>query len=385
MALRVLRRIKWRIFFRAWHSFQRGSTLDVRLALEVTSFSDGSGSEKCSFRTHRSSLSGTSLDILSGGRLARMAQSFFEIARHADVGTSVNIPKLYLPTFSHSEHPRVIPRSPNTRGTPGAKNAVIVRESSPGIGIATDLTPCDRMSALSSVRLLPLLRCQHAALYAGHSRTLSSVVWRPLARHCSAVKPLQTWNSTREVVLRSPFRLESLSRFSTATKNAQDDDKSKKNTVKQEGQGDKAAKLSEEADSKNKEEDNDFDLPSDPKVSFTRKFYINFKKYWYVMVPVHLVSSSAYFLGFCYLASIGISPVPLLEYLGLFKDYIQTVKDSKFAIIGVALVFQKLAAPIRLITTWYIVRALAWRGKLLTSTEFVALVKQYIRKKIGRN
>lgn len=93
------------------------------------------------------------------------------------------------------------------------------------------------------------------------------------------------------------------------------------------------------------------------------------------------MTSGAYFLFFCFLASKGISPIPLLEKFGLFTEYLKHVKDSQWAIIAVALLFNKLAAPIRLATTLYTVRALARRGKVMTSSEFLPVAKKYVKRK----
>jgi len=124
-----------------------------------------------------------------------------------------------------------------------------------------------------------------------------------------------------------------------------------------------------------KSESVESDFSIDPSKSLFQRFNENLRKYWYVMVPVHIVTSGGYFIGFCYLAWLGVSPVPLLKKFEVFKEALETIENSKYELIAVALLFQKIASPLRYLTTWHTVKALAGRGKLMPSKEFFQYVK----------
>lgn len=109
------------------------------------------------------------------------------------------------------------------------------------------------------------------------------------------------------------------------------------------------------------------------------RFKESFKKYWYVMLPVHFVTSWMFLGGFYYLATCGLSPAPLLEYWGVPDKYVSRVKDSSLGYLAVGVAFYKLATPIRYLTTLGLsgvtVKILGKRGLLPSSAQMQAILK----------
>ncbi|OQR79544.1 hypothetical protein BIW11_00135 [Tropilaelaps mercedesae] len=127
------------------------------------------------------------------------------------------------------------------------------------------------------------------------------------------------------------------------------------------------------------------DLDSDDmknKSLFVR-FKVYFKKYWYVMLPVHLVTSGMFFGAFYYLASLGLSPVPLLEHLGVPERYISHMQNTSLGYFAVALAFYKIASPLRCLTTLGLsgvtVKVLTKRGLLPSSTQVRKMVQSKVQ------
>ncbi|XP_068083271.1 uncharacterized protein C18orf19 homolog A isoform X2 [Anabrus simplex] len=87
------------------------------------------------------------------------------------------------------------------------------------------------------------------------------------------------------------------------------------------------------------------------KVGLVQKFKQMYRDYWYVLVPVHLVTSIGWFGGFYYLAKSGVDVVALLESMGVSERFIDPLKDSKAGYIALAYALYKIATPIRYTVT----------------------------------
>ncbi|GAB6025807.1 hypothetical protein CHUAL_011784 [Chamberlinius hualienensis] len=89
----------------------------------------------------------------------------------------------------------------------------------------------------------------------------------------------------------------------------------------------------------------------EPKLSLFQKFKKMYKEYWYVLIPVHCVTSAFWFGSFYYLAISGVDIVPLLEKLGASETIIKTVGNSGAGYIAVAYGMYKIATPARYTVT----------------------------------
>ena len=282
----------------------------------------------------------------------------------------------YLSTLSLAiTYPRVIFRILYPTESHASKNVLIYCTTS-----STNCQSLNRrfsvdMSALACPRLLPLFRCHHAALHAENSRTVSSVLRRSFVKRCSSVKLLQNWNcSNQQGVVDSQLRQQSLTRLSASLSSHSSKENKKTGDLSKEELAAIKHRTGEGPDPDPEPESD----PSgeDPKKTLLQRFSAYTKNYWYVAIPLHLVTSTIYFGAFYYLASIGFSPIPLLENLGLLKEYLKSIEEWQYTTLAVAVVFQKLAAPLRLLTTLYCLKILVKRGKLPTTSEFFALMKK---------
>lgn len=87
------------------------------------------------------------------------------------------------------------------------------------------------------------------------------------------------------------------------------------------------------------------------KLSLFQKFKQMYRDYWYVLVPVHLITSLGWFGGFYYLAVSGVDIVAMLEYWGVSDKLINPLRDSHAGYIAVAYALYKIATPVRYTVT----------------------------------
>ncbi|KAG5893209.1 hypothetical protein JTB14_025613 [Gonioctena quinquepunctata] len=76
-----------------------------------------------------------------------------------------------------------------------------------------------------------------------------------------------------------------------------------------------------------------------------------YRDYWYVLLPVHVVTSVAWFGGFYYMAKSGIDIVAILESWQVSEKVINPLKDSSMGYIAVAYACYKIATPARYTVT----------------------------------
>ncbi|KAJ6638478.1 Protein FAM210A, partial [Pseudolycoriella hygida] len=75
------------------------------------------------------------------------------------------------------------------------------------------------------------------------------------------------------------------------------------------------------------------------------------RKYWYVLVPVHLVTSAGWLTGFYYLSTSGVDMVALLQALSINETIIENMKDSSMGHYAITYMCYKIATPVRYTVT----------------------------------
>jgi len=91
--------------------------------------------------------------------------------------------------------------------------------------------------------------------------------------------------------------------------------------------------------------------PPEKKLSLLQRFKQMYRDYWYVLVPVHLVTSAAWFGGFYYLAKSGVDIAGLLESWNVSEKITNSLRDSSMGYIAVAYACYKIATPLRYTVT----------------------------------
>lgn len=76
-----------------------------------------------------------------------------------------------------------------------------------------------------------------------------------------------------------------------------------------------------------------------------------YKEYWYIAVPVHLVTSAVWYGGFYYVAASGFDIVQWLEYYGASESIIKPFRDSSVGYFAVAYALYKVFTPLRYTVT----------------------------------
>ncbi|EFA03807.2 uncharacterized protein C18orf19 homolog B [Tribolium castaneum] len=87
------------------------------------------------------------------------------------------------------------------------------------------------------------------------------------------------------------------------------------------------------------------------KPSIFQRFKQMYKEYWYVLLPVHLVTSAAWFGGFYYLAKSGVDIVGILESWNISERIVNPLRDSSMGYVAVAYALYKIATPARYTVT----------------------------------
>ncbi|KAF2903711.1 hypothetical protein ILUMI_02468 [Ignelater luminosus] len=91
--------------------------------------------------------------------------------------------------------------------------------------------------------------------------------------------------------------------------------------------------------------------PPKPKKSLLQRFKEMYRDYWYVLVPVHLVTSAGWFGGFYYLAKSGVDIAGILESWNVSEKITSSLKDSSMGYLAVSYALYKLATPLRYTVT----------------------------------
>ncbi|GBM86324.1 Protein FAM210A [Araneus ventricosus] len=123
------------------------------------------------------------------------------------------------------------------------------------------------------------------------------------------------------------------------------------------------------------------------KLSLFQRYKKMLKEYWYVLIPVHMVTSAFWFGGFFYAAKSGIDIIPILEYVNLPEILITPLRSSSLGNIAVASALYKLATPARYMVTvggtTFAVKFLTKRGLIRpvpTKAEIKTLIQNKLKK-----
>ncbi|XP_058056014.1 uncharacterized protein C18orf19 homolog A [Anopheles bellator] len=87
------------------------------------------------------------------------------------------------------------------------------------------------------------------------------------------------------------------------------------------------------------------------KLGLFARFKKMYKEYWYVLLPVHCITSVMWFGGFYYASTSGVDVIGILEWLGVSETLINPVRDSSLGHIAIAYLLYKIATPARYTVT----------------------------------
>lgn len=112
------------------------------------------------------------------------------------------------------------------------------------------------------------------------------------------------------------------------------------------------------------------------KLGLFKRFKKMWKDYWYVMIPVHLVTSAGWGGGFYLMCKSGLDVQSILAALGTSEAYLEKISQSEYTYIALAYACYKVATPIRYTVTiggtTYTIRHLTRMGVLKTTGELRA-------------
>ncbi|GIY51172.1 protein FAM210A [Caerostris darwini] len=124
------------------------------------------------------------------------------------------------------------------------------------------------------------------------------------------------------------------------------------------------------------------------KLTLFKRYKKMLKEYWYVLIPVHMVTSAFWFGGFYYAAKSGIDIIPILEYISLPEVLIEPLRSSSLGHIAVASALYKLATPARYMVTLggttFAVKFFTKRG-LIRPVPTKAEIKTIIQNKLKKD
>lgn len=87
------------------------------------------------------------------------------------------------------------------------------------------------------------------------------------------------------------------------------------------------------------------------KLSIVQKFKQMYKQYWYVLIPVHIVTSIVWYGSFFIAAKSGVDIIPLMEKLGAGEKILSHLQSSNAGYYAIAYALYKIATPARYTVT----------------------------------
>lgn len=110
---------------------------------------------------------------------------------------------------------------------------------------------------------------------------------------------------------------------------------------------------SKEDDSLKKENCSVTESPENKKLSLFQRIKIMYRDYWYILAPVHLVTSAFWFGSFYYLAKSGVDIVAVMKTLGFSESITNKLESghSTSAYLALAYALYKIATPLRYTVT----------------------------------
>ncbi|KAK4327229.1 hypothetical protein Pmani_002285 [Petrolisthes manimaculis] len=109
----------------------------------------------------------------------------------------------------------------------------------------------------------------------------------------------------------------------------------------------KAAEMGKEKETAGKEAGQMVDKNTEKKLSLVQKFKLMYKQYWYVLIPVHVVTSIVWYGSFFIAAKSGVDIVPVLEKLGAGEKILSHLQNSNAGYYAIAYAMYKIATPAR--------------------------------------
>ncbi|XP_059616922.1 uncharacterized protein C18orf19 homolog A [Phlebotomus argentipes] len=92
--------------------------------------------------------------------------------------------------------------------------------------------------------------------------------------------------------------------------------------------------------------------PEPPKKEgLVARFKKMYKEYWYVLLPVHIVTSTGWLGGFYYLSKSGVDIATILETLHFNETIISHLRDSHLGHLAIAYFLYKIFTPLRYMVT----------------------------------
>ncbi|XP_075158673.1 uncharacterized protein C18orf19 homolog A [Haematobia irritans] len=118
------------------------------------------------------------------------------------------------------------------------------------------------------------------------------------------------------------------------------------------------------------------------------KFKLMYKMYWYVLIPVHVVTSAGWLIGFYYLSQSGVDVPAVLQYLHLSETIIEKVQGSSLGHWAIAYLCYKVATPLRYAVTLggttISIKYLVQQGHIKPMPTKAQFLKMYEDKKAQR-
>ena len=71
------------------------------------------------------------------------------------------------------------------------------------------------------------------------------------------------------------------------------------------------------------------------------------KDYWYVMIPVHIVTSAGWLGGFYVMCKSGLDVPAILAAMGTSQEYLEKISRSDYTYIALSYACYKVATPAR--------------------------------------
>ena len=82
-------------------------------------------------------------------------------------------------------------------------------------------------------------------------------------------------------------------------------------------------------------------------MSLGQRFKKMWRDYWYVMLPVHLVTSIGWFSLFFFLIKSGVDVPAILAKLGTSETYLKKIEESEWTNVALSYACYKVATPAR--------------------------------------
>lgn len=118
------------------------------------------------------------------------------------------------------------------------------------------------------------------------------------------------------------------------------------------------------------------------------KFKLMYKQYWYVLIPVHVITSFSWVGAFYYMSKCGVDIPALLQYIHLSDTIIQKVQNSNMGHAAIAYLCYKIITPVRYAVTvgatTVSIKYLVQRGHIKPIPSKKQIIEMYTKKKADR-